>query len=89
MLYGHRRDAVGYANALRKFDNWLGIFLGHVREDDFFFVTADHGTDPYHHGTDHTREMVPLLTLNSPSPLRAGANFTQVAELLCHYFFGL
>jgi phosphopentomutase len=86
MLFGHRRDAVGYANALRKFDEWLGGFLGQVREDDFVFITADHGNDPYHHGTDHTRELVPLLARNAPALLCAGANFTQIADLLRLHF---
>ncbi len=86
MLFGHRRDAVGYADALRKFDEWLGGFLPQVSEDDFLFITADHGNDPYHYGTDHTRETVPLLTRNSPSALRPGVNFTQIAELLRLYF---
>jgi phosphopentomutase len=86
MLYGHRRDPQGYARALREFDAWLGEWLPQVRDGDFLCITADHGNDPYHHGTDHTREQVPLLTLHSPAPLREGGDFTQVADLLRRFF---
>ncbi len=59
--FGHRRDALGYANALEEFDIQLGELLKVVKDDDLIMVTADHGNDPTHHGTDHTREKVPLL----------------------------
>lgn len=59
--YGHRRDPIGYARALERFDKRLGELLGVLRDDDLLLVTADHGNDPVHHGTDHTREKVPLL----------------------------
>lgn len=59
--YGHRRNAAGYAKALEEFDVQLGELLKVVRDDDLVMVTADHGNDPTHHGTDHTREKVPLL----------------------------
>lgn len=62
-LYGHRRDPAGYARCLREFDAWLGGFIGRVKSDDLLIITADHGNDPYHPGTDHTREQVPALTL--------------------------
>ena len=62
MVYGHRRDAVGYAKALSAFDAFLGEFLPGMREDDLLMITADHGCDPgYTKTTDHTREYVPLL----------------------------
>ncbi len=86
MLYGHRRDPTGYAQALREFDAWLGRWLPQVAEGEFVCITADHGNDPYHPGTDHTREQVPLLTLHSPSPLHQSGDFTQVAELLERFF---
>ncbi|MDY0345628.1 MAG: phosphopentomutase [Bacilli bacterium] len=59
--FGHRRDALGYADALEEFDIQLGELLKVVKDDDLIMVTADHGNDPTHHGTDHTREKVPLL----------------------------
>ncbi len=62
MLWGHRRDAVGYAEGLSAFDVWLGEFLSAMREEDVLLITADHGCDPsYAKTTDHTREDVPLL----------------------------
>ncbi|MGP4040491.1 phosphopentomutase [Gracilibacillus sp. D59] len=59
--YGHRRDPKGYGEALQAFDQRLPEMLDKLQEDDLFIITADHGNDPVHHGTDHTREYVPLL----------------------------
>lgn len=70
-LYGHRRDPEGYAGALNEFDAWLPKLLERIGDDDLLVLTADHGNDPIHAGTDHTREYVPLLVY-SPS-LRGGA----------------
>lgn len=64
-LWGHRRNPVGYAQELEKFDVKLGELLELLTEDDLLILTADHGNDPTHHGTDHTREMVPFM-LYSP-----------------------
>jgi len=61
MLYGHRRDAEGYASALEEFDKKLGDFLPQIGTDDLLIITSDHGCDPTFRGTDHTREFVPLL----------------------------
>ena len=61
MIYGHRRDILGYTTALNEFDKDLEIFLANMRGDDVLFITADHGCDPGYKGTDHTRESVPLL----------------------------
>lgn len=61
MSYGHRRDPIGYANALNEFDAWLGGFMSKMRPDDALIITADHGCDPCHTGTDHTREHIPVL----------------------------
>jgi len=60
-LYGHRRDAAGYAAALEAFDARLPELLGRMWRDDLLVVTADHGCDPLWRGTDHTREQVPVL----------------------------
>lgn len=60
-LWGHRRDVQGYADELERFDVKLGELLGKLKDDDLLLITADHGTDPTHTGTDHTRETVPLL----------------------------
>ena len=60
-LYGHRNDPKGFARALEKFDAKLGDLLARLRGDEMVWVTADHGNDPTHPGTDHTREYTPLL----------------------------
>jgi phosphopentomutase len=59
--YGHRRDPEGYGRALMEFDARVPEILEALREGDLLIITADHGNDPVHHGTDHTREYVPLL----------------------------
>ena len=60
-LWGHRRNAAGYADEIEKFDKNLGLLLENLREDDLLIITADHGNDPTYTGTDHTREKVPFL----------------------------
>ena len=62
MLWGHRRDARGYAEGLNAFDRWLGDFLAGMRDGDMLIITADHGCDPsFSKSTDHTREYVPCI----------------------------
>ena len=70
-LWGHRRDVAGYAGELEKFDVKLGEFLPLLKEDDLLIITADHGNDPTHTGTDPTREQVPFLAY-SPSMKGSG-----------------
>ena len=83
MLYGHRRDIDGYANALTEFDTWLGDFMKQLKEDDLVMITADHGCDPaYTATTDHTREYVPLLILGKavkPVNLGTRVGFADIA----------
>ena len=82
MQFGHRRDAFGYANALNEFDEWLGKFKAKMRPDDVLIITADHGCDPCHSGTDHTREYIPVLIYGSgikPTNLGTRAGFCDIA----------
>ena len=72
MIYGHRRDILGYTTALNEFDKDLEIFLANMRGDDVLFITADHGCDPGYTGTDHTREYVPCLIYGKE--IKAGVN---------------
>ncbi len=65
-LWGHRRNPIGYGEELERFDKLLGVVLDKLKEDDLLIITADHGNDPTHKGTDHTKEMVPFLAY-SPS----------------------
>ncbi len=61
MLWGHRRDSAGYAQGLEAFDRRLPDILTAMRESDCLIISADHGCDPTAHGSDHTREYVPVL----------------------------
>ncbi len=90
MLWGHRRDSRGYAQALRDVDAWFGQVQQVMRPDDAIFFTADHGVDPTYTGTDHTREHVPLLAYGTP--VRAGVNlgvrptFADLGQTLAQAF---
>ncbi len=88
-LYGHRRDAAGYAAELERTDQFLDKLLPMLDEDDILIITADHGNDPTHKGTDHTREYVPLLvhcqaTRGGSLGIRQG--FFDVAQSLAEFF---
>ena len=71
-LWGHRRNVEGYAHEIEKFDVTLGELLPLLHDDDLLIITADHGNDPTHTGTDHTREKVPFLAY-SPSMKGSGS----------------
>lgn len=83
MVFGHRRDIDGYANALSEFDAWLPSFLEKLGQEDIVMITADHGCDPgYLATTDHTREYVPLLILGKgvkPVNLGTRDSFADIA----------
>ncbi len=89
MLYGHRRDARGYAAAVMRFDAWLPAFLSGMRRDDLLMITADHGCDPNFSGTDHTREDVPLLVYGRkirPVDLGTLSTYSDIAATIADYF---
>lgn len=77
-LFGHRRDVVGYKEALEEFDARIPELLDALEEDDLLLITADHGNDPTQPGTDHTREYVPLLV--------TGPKLREYKELPQGYF---
>ena len=83
MVFGHRRNAEGYADALNEFDAWLGTFVQGLGKEDLVMITADHGCDPaYTATTDHTREYVPLLMLGKgvkPVDLGTRTSFADIA----------
>lgn len=74
MLFGHRNDPVGYGKALEEIDLYLTEILKLITKDDLLIITADHGCDPTTPGTDHTREMVPIVVYN---PEMQGANIEK------------
>ncbi|OEH93660.1 phosphopentomutase [Bacillus solimangrovi] len=63
--FGHRRDPKGYGEALEAYDKRLVEVFDLLKDDDLLIITADHGNDPVHHGTDHTREYVPLIVYHN------------------------
>ncbi|WP_079479884.1 phosphopentomutase [Halobacillus salinus] len=73
--YGHRRDPQGYGKALEAYDERLPEVLDKLQDDDLLIITADHGNDPVHHGTDHTRELVPLVVYHKG--IEAGTELDQ------------
>jgi phosphopentomutase len=79
-LYGHRKDSQGFAGALRQLDKHVARWLAALREDDLLVLTADHGVDPSHAGTDHTREYAPLLALTGAMARRraSGGSYAGV-----------
>lgn len=88
-LYGHRRDLVGYHDAIEKFDAELGEFMSKMNDDDLLMVVSDHGNDPIHHGTDHTREDVPLLIYHKNIKGKNLGNiesFAAVGATICDNF---
>ena len=86
MKYGHRQDAVGYAEALNAFDSWLGTAMPKLRPDDVLIITADHGCDPTDESTDHTREYVPFLMYGENIPeenLGTISGFDYISNTVC------
>ena len=89
MVYGHRRDAKGYAKSLELTDQWLAKYLPLVQEGDMLILTADHGNDPTFKGTDHTREYVPLLVYRpgeAAENLGIRRGFYDIAQSLAQFF---
>ena len=90
MLYGHRRDPLGYARALREIDDALPLITAQLRPDDVLVITADHGNDPTFPGSDHTREQVPLLCLQTGraagGSLGQRATFADLGATLADWF---
>jgi phosphopentomutase len=83
MLYGHRRDVAGYADALEAFDRRLPELFARLRQGDLVILTADHGCDPTWPGTDHTRERVPVLAFGpgiKPGSIGILETFADIGE---------
>jgi phosphopentomutase len=91
MLYGHRRDVDGYAEALEYFDNRLPELYELMNDDDVLVICADHGCDPTWQGTDHTREHIPVLVYGAgvaAGSLGKRESFADIGQSLAG-FFGL
>lgn len=88
-LYGHRRDSIGYANCVEEFDGKLEVLLPLLGDDDLLIITADHGNDPTHTGTDHTREHTPLIVYSkslSSVDLGVRKSFADISATICENF---
>ncbi|WP_170007534.1 phosphopentomutase [Bacillus fonticola] len=88
--YGHRRDPIGYGEALEQFDRQIGDVLPKMTEDDLLIITADHGNDPVHPGTDHTREIVPLVVyhtgIDKAVEIQTSTTFADVGATIADNF---
>ena len=89
MLYGHRRDIDGYAEALEYFDGRLPEILELMQDDDVLVLCADHGCDPTWEGSDHTREHIPVLVYGKsvePGSLGRRDTFADIGQSLATHF---
>lgn len=88
MLFGHRRDIIGYAKALEDLDSWLPAFEKVLRAGDVAFITADHGCDPTWHGSDHTREHVPAIAFGpdvKPGSIGIRESFADIGQSIAKH----
>lgn len=88
MLYGHRRDLIGYAAALEAFDKRIPELLTVLKPDDLVVFSADHGCDPTWPGSDHTREHVPIIAFGpkvAPGPIGTRDTFADIAQSIADH----
>lgn len=88
MLYGHRRDVIGYAKALEEFDARLPEFEKLMQPGDLAVITADHGCDPTAKGSDHTRENIPILAFGpeiKPASIGLRETFADIGQTLARH----
>lgn len=88
MLYGHRRDVIGYAKALEDLDSMMPAFEKELRSGDMVVITADHGCDPTWHGSDHTREYVPVIAFGpaiKPGPIGKRETFADIGQSIAKH----
>ena len=90
MLYGHRNNPQGYAEALEYFDSFVPDIISRLNEEDMLIITADHGCDPTTPGTDHTREYIPILVygkqMKQGVDLGIRSTFADIAATVAEYF---
>ena len=87
--WGHRNDVAGFHQGLNELDAWLPRLLARLRPDDLVILTADHGNDPTTPSTDHSREVVPVLTLGprvKPVALGVRRTFADMGQTVAEYF---
>lgn len=88
--WGHRRDPEGYAKELVDFDENLPDLISNLKDDDILFITADHGNDPTWTGSDHTKEMIPIIiyskSFENPHGLDLGNSFADIGATIADIF---
>ncbi len=88
MVFGHRRDVMGYAKALEDFDSWLPAFEQVLKPGDLAVITADHGCDPTWQGSDHTREHVPVIAFGpdiKPGSIGLRETFADIGQSIAKH----
>ena len=89
-LYGHRRDSLGYANAIEELDVEIPMMLNNLNNDDLLIITADHGNDPTYSGTEHTRENTPVIiysrVFREPKNLPIMSTFADIGATIADNF---
>lgn len=87
MVWGHRRDPQGFHGCLQEFDERIPEILAQLRADDLLIITADHGCDPTYRGSDHTRELVPMIAYKVGGTLsgRHDGCFSDVGATAAHW----
>lgn len=89
MVYGHRNDIAGYANAMSEFDKQLPLLLEKLKDNDILIITADHGCDPATPSTDHSREHTPMLiygnSIKSGVDLKTRDSFADISATVLEY----
>ncbi|MEG1547786.1 MAG: phosphopentomutase [Clostridia bacterium] len=92
MLFGHRNDVGGYADALMRFDTLLPELMDAMQPDDMLIITADHGCDPTFPGTNHTREYIPVLVygknLKANVDIGTRSSFSDIGCTVFEYLTG-
>ena len=91
MLFGHRNDYIGYGKAIEEIDAFLPKIIDAMNDGETLIITADHGCDPTVPGTDHTREMVPVLVYKKGKDkgknIGITKSFTYVADVVRRELF--
>jgi len=88
MVFGHRRDVIGYAHALEELDSWLPLLEAEMKADDIGMITADHGCDPTMQGSDHTREHVPVIAFGpgvTPGAIGKRETFADIGQSIAKH----
>ncbi len=88
MLYGHRNDIKGFADALEYFDNKLPEIIKAMKDDDILIITADHGCDPTTKSTDHSREYIFLIGYGKKTKfvnIGTRLTYSDISATIAHY----